>query len=69
MRELGHEDSVVGVARIYLDIAETLVVDAADAGLADAVEAEGMACLVTDTIMSSPEVAADLAKTVLEAVQ
>ena len=66
MRELGHEASVVGVARIYRDLAATLVVDAADAGLADAVEAEGMACVVADTIMSSPEVAADLSRRILE---
>ena len=66
MRELGHEASVVGVARLYRDLAATLVVDAADAGLADAVEAEGMACVVTDTIMSSPEVAADLSRRILE---
>ena len=69
MRELGHDASVVGVARLYRDLAATLVVDTADAGLADAVEAEGIACVVTDTVMSTPEVAADLAKTVLEAVQ
>ena len=69
MRELGHEASVVGVARIYRDLAATLVVDAADAGLADAVEAEGMACVVTDTIMSSPEVAADLSRRILEVSQ
>ena len=66
MRELGHEASVVGVARIYRDLAATLVVDTADAGLADAVEAEGMACVVTDTIMSSAEVAADLSRRILE---
>lgn len=66
MRELGHDASVVGVARIYRDIAATLVVDTADAGLAGAVEAEGMACVVTDTIMSSPEVAADLSRRILE---
>ncbi len=67
MRELGHEASVVGVARIYRDIASCLVIDSADADLAGAVEAEGMACVVTDTVMSTPEVAADLAKTVLGA--
>ena len=66
MRELGHEASVVGVARLYRDLAATLVVDTADAGLADAVEAEGMACVVTDTIMSSAEVAAGLSRRILE---
>ena len=66
LRELGHEASVVGVARIYRNLAATLVVDTSDAGLADAVEAEGMACVVTDTIMSSPEVAAVLSRRILE---
>ena len=65
MRELGHEASVVGVARLYRGLAATMVVDTADAGLADAVEAEGMACVVTDTIMSSPDVAAGLARRIL----
>jgi LPPG:FO 2-phospho-L-lactate transferase len=65
MRELGHEASVVGVARLYSELAATLVVDAADAALALGVEAEGMRCLVTDTIMRTPEVAADLARVVL----
>jgi LPPG:FO 2-phospho-L-lactate transferase len=65
MRELGHEASVVGVARLYSDLAATLVVDTADAALALGVEAEGMRCVVTDTIMRTPEVAADLARVVL----
>ena len=67
MRELGHEASVVGVARIYHDIASCLIIDSADADLAGAVEAEGMVCVVTDTVMSSPNVTADLAKVVLGA--
>ena len=57
---------MVGVARLYRDLAATLVVDTADAALTDAVEAEGMACVVTDTIMSSPEVAAVLSRRILE---
>ena len=35
------------------------------AALALGVEAEGMRCVVTDTIMRTPEVAADLARVVL----
>jgi LPPG:FO 2-phospho-L-lactate transferase len=68
MRELGHEATVVGVARMYAPLAATLVVDEADAGLADAVEAEGMRCVVTPTVMSTPEVSRRLADTVLGAV-
>jgi LPPG:FO 2-phospho-L-lactate transferase len=68
LKELGHEASVVGVARWYRDVAATLVIDHADAGLADAVEAEGMRCVVTDTVMSDDEVGAALATTCLRAV-
>jgi LPPG:FO 2-phospho-L-lactate transferase len=52
MQELGHEPSVVGVARIYRDLASTLVVDEADASLAADVEKEGLRCVVTPTVMS-----------------
>ena len=60
--ELGHEPTVVGVARMYAPIAATLIIDEQDAHLADAVEREGVRCVVTDTIMSKPGVAATLAR-------
>jgi LPPG:FO 2-phospho-L-lactate transferase len=66
LTELGHEASVLGVAKLYKDLASVLVIDHADAHLANQVEATGMRCVVTDTIMSSPEVSAALASTVLE---
>jgi LPPG:FO 2-phospho-L-lactate transferase len=65
LRELGHEASVVGVARLYAEVAGTLVIDRADADLAPAVEAEGVRCVVTETVMSSLDAAAALAKVVL----
>ena len=67
MLELGHEPSVVGVARLYRDLAATLVIDDADADSASAIEAEGMRCIVAPTIMSSPERSAELARVVLGA--
>ena len=67
--ELGHEATVVGVARLYAPYVGTLVIDEADAGLAGAVEAEGVRCVVTRTIMKEPGVAASLAKAVLAARQ
>jgi LPPG:FO 2-phospho-L-lactate transferase len=67
LTELGHESSVVGVARLYAPWAGTLVIDEADAALADAVEAEGVRCVVAPTVMSSPAVAASLCETVLGA--
>ena len=65
LRELGHDPSVIGVARLYADIAGTLVIDTADAESAAAVEAEGVRCVVAPTVMSSPDAAAALAKAVL----
>jgi LPPG:FO 2-phospho-L-lactate transferase len=63
--ELGHDASVVGVARLYRDVAASLVIDTADGALAAAVEAEGMAAVVTDTVMAVPGVAASLARATL----
>ncbi len=67
LRELGHESTVVGVARLYAPLAATLVVDDADAALAGAVEAEGMRCVVAPTIMRGPAESAALASVVLAA--
>lgn len=65
LRELGHDASVVGVARLYAPLAATLVIDEVDAAHVDAVEAEGVRCAVAPTIMSQPGVAASLARRVL----
>jgi LPPG:FO 2-phospho-L-lactate transferase len=67
LTELGHEASVVGVARLYAPFTSTLVIDEADADSAAAVEAEGVRCVVAPTIMHSPAEAAALAKVVLRA--
>lgn len=66
--ELGHEPSVVGVARIYAPVCSTLVIDSADADRVADVEREGLTCVVTDTIMSSPEVSRSLALTTVSAI-
>ncbi len=68
MVELGHEASVVGVARLYQPIASALVVDEVDAHLADAVERAGMRCVATPSIMSTPERARALAAATLAAI-
>ena len=65
LRELGHDDSVAGVARLYAPVAGTLVIDEQDAALADAVRAEGVRCVVTDTIMRDPDAAAALSSVAL----
>jgi LPPG:FO 2-phospho-L-lactate transferase len=69
LTELGHDASVVGVARLYAELASTLVLDEVDRDLASAVADAGIRPLVTPTIMSSPDVAAALARTALEAAR
>jgi LPPG:FO 2-phospho-L-lactate transferase len=49
MRELGHDSSVVGVARLYAPVVGTLVIDPVDVHLAEMVEAEGMR--VADSVL------------------
>ncbi len=65
LTELGHEASVVGVARLYAAIASSLVIDPVDAHLASAVEAEGMRAIVVPSVMSTPAIGAALARAAL----
>ena len=67
LTELGHEASVVGVARLYAPLVGTLVVDEADAERAAEVEAAGLRCVVAPTVMAGPAEAAALARTTLDA--
>jgi LPPG:FO 2-phospho-L-lactate transferase len=69
MQALGHESSVVGVARIYAPIAGTLIIDEVDADLADHVRSVGMECLVMPTVMSDPDVSANLAQATLNLIR
>jgi LPPG:FO 2-phospho-L-lactate transferase len=67
LEELGHEASVVGVARLYAPIAATLVIDPVDEHLVPAVEAAGMRAVVTPSIMSSAAIGHELALRTLAA--
>jgi LPPG:FO 2-phospho-L-lactate transferase len=67
LAELGHEPSAVGVARVLAPWVGTLVIDEQDAHLVEAVEGTGVHALVAQTIMSTPEIAAALARVVLDA--
>jgi LPPG:FO 2-phospho-L-lactate transferase len=67
LTELGYESSVVGVAELYRSIAATLVIDRVDAPLASAVEAAGLRCVVAPSVMTTLEVATDLAAVTLAA--
>jgi LPPG:FO 2-phospho-L-lactate transferase len=65
LTELGHESTALGIARLYAPFTGTLVIDTLDAELAPAIEALGLRCIVTDTIMSQPGVSASLAAATL----
>lgn len=68
MRSFGHEVSAVGIAEIYSPIAAHLVVDSVDESLASRITAAGLAAHVTNTMMTSIEVATALARFTLSTV-
>lgn len=65
MTTLGYEVSALGVARIYEGLIDVFVIDEQDRALAPAVEALGLRCFVTDTMMTSMERKAELARDIL----
>jgi LPPG:FO 2-phospho-L-lactate transferase len=64
LRDLGHEISAAGVARLYSDFADVFVLDEADAALKPGIESLGLRVLVTNTLMNTIEDKQRLAKTV-----
>jgi LPPG:FO 2-phospho-L-lactate transferase len=64
LRELGHEPTATGVARHYRELVGTFVIDERDAGLRDSIEALGVRCMATDTVMRDVERAGALARVV-----
>jgi LPPG:FO 2-phospho-L-lactate transferase len=69
MRGLGHEVSPLGFAKLYRDCAGTLVIDQVDRRYLEPIRALGFKAVATDTIMSSPQRAAELAGVVLAALE
>jgi LPPG:FO 2-phospho-L-lactate transferase len=67
LRELGHESSALGVARLYEGLVGTFVIDERDGSLASSVERLGMRCVVTDTMMIDRSRAAALARAIVDA--
>ena len=65
LRELGHQPTVVGVARMWAPYASALIIDEADVDLAPEVEKQGVVPVVTKTVMSGSSEAAALARVVL----
>jgi LPPG:FO 2-phospho-L-lactate transferase len=66
LRGIGAEVSARGVAKLYRGLCHGFVIDQRDAAQARDVEALGLACRATDTLMRAPAVAAALAATALD---
>ena len=66
LRGIGVEVSALGVARHYAPWIDGYVLDRQDAGLEAEIKALGLATRVTDSMMVSPEVAAELAGVAVE---
>ena len=67
LREMGHEATALGVARLYAEICGVFIIDEIDADLSSDIERLGMRCIVTRTIMKSDDTARALAATALKA--
>ncbi len=68
LTSLGHESSAIGVAKLYADFLDVLVLDNEDAPLASDVEALGIEAVVTNTIMRDAESRAALAEATLKSI-
>lgn len=68
LASLGHETSAAGVARLYADFLDVLVLDREDSALASEVEASGVRPVVADTIMRDAASRRALAEATLQAL-
>lgn len=67
MGSLGFDVSPLGIAMVYKDILDSLIIDIRDAEYKGRIENLGIETIVTDTVMSSDEKKIRLAETVLMA--
>jgi LPPG:FO 2-phospho-L-lactate transferase len=69
MAALGMTPTAAGVAEVYADFLDVLVIDEEDRGLAAAVGAAGVRPVVAQTVMRGPAEKRSLAEAVLDAVK
>ncbi len=67
LSSLGFESSALGVAHLYADMVDAIVIDTVDVALAGSIEALGLPVVATDTIMDDEAGRARVARSVLEA--
>lgn len=68
MKSLGLESSAYGIARLYRDIAATMIIDQKDRPLKAKIEQLGIRCVATDTVMHTQRKKAELAEAALESL-
>jgi len=68
LAHLGVEVSAAGVASLYADFCQALVVDRRDEALAGSVQAQGVRAVIAETVMEGVEGAVTLASTVCAAL-
>ena len=66
LKELGHDVSPVGVARQYVGLCNTFIIDEKDVDLKQEIESLGMNVFVTQTIMETDQDKKRLAEYILE---
>ena len=66
LKGLGIEASAAGVAGMYADFLDSVVIDTQDASQQARLEAQGLTVQVTDTIMTDMDKSVALARTVVE---
>jgi LPPG:FO 2-phospho-L-lactate transferase len=69
LRQLGHEVSAVGVARLYRDFCGTMIIDRSDAQQAPRIEGLGMRVVLAQTVMRTLAEKMRLARIVLAALE
>ena len=69
LRQMGEEATALGIARRYAGVAATMVIDTADAALAEPIRALGMRVLVEDTVMEGAPGERRLAVSLLRALE
>ena len=69
LRELGHSADAAGVAGLWTEFVDVLLIDDIDAHRSEAVATAGVVPYVTDTVMASPTRRERLARTALSAAQ
>jgi LPPG:FO 2-phospho-L-lactate transferase len=68
LASLGHEVSALGIARMYVDVLDVLLIDQQDAHLAPAITELGMKVVITQTMMGGIEGRERLAREVLASI-